>query len=140
MAKKAPKLNKVSPKMAKIIHNWSQLRQKRETWSKSYCQPKILLATRLLGFTTFSWSALWKGTHRLLRQNIYFHSPALWWMYCMKYKVSNKIWKTDILLKPDDLEYWIATQIPGSEVEGSHRSQVLKEGKIMVTLNIVTEN
>ena len=28
----------------------------RKTLSKSYCQPKILLAARLLGFTTFSWS------------------------------------------------------------------------------------
>ena len=26
----------------------------RKTQSKSYCQPKILLAARLLGFTTFS--------------------------------------------------------------------------------------
>ena len=57
MAKIAPKLNKVSPKMAKIIHIWSKWRQVRETWWKSYCQSMILLATRLLGFTTFSWSA-----------------------------------------------------------------------------------
>ena len=53
MAKIAPKLNKVSPKMAKINHIWSMWRQVQETWSKSYCHPKILLATRLLGFTTF---------------------------------------------------------------------------------------
>ena len=57
MAKIAPKLNKVSPKMAKIIHIWSKWQHVRETLSKSYCQPKILLAARLLGFTTFSWSA-----------------------------------------------------------------------------------
>ena len=47
-------MNKVSPKMAKIIHIWSKWRQVREAWSKSYCHPKILLATRLLGLTTFS--------------------------------------------------------------------------------------
>ena len=49
-------MNKISPKMAKTIHIWSKWWQVREIWSKSYCQPKILLATRLLGFTTFSWS------------------------------------------------------------------------------------
>ena len=58
MAKIAPKLNKVSLKMAKIIHIWSMWRQVRETWSKSYCQLKILLAARLLGFPTFSRSAV----------------------------------------------------------------------------------
>ena len=40
--------------MGKIIHIRSKRQQVREIWSKSYCQPKILLATRLLGFNTFS--------------------------------------------------------------------------------------
>ena len=53
IAKIAQKLNKISPKMVRIIHIWSKWLHMREIWSKSYCQSKILLATRLLGFTTF---------------------------------------------------------------------------------------
>ena len=56
MTKVALKMNKISPKMAKVIHIWSKWWKVRETWLKSYCQPKILLAARLPGFPTFSWS------------------------------------------------------------------------------------
>ena len=77
LVQKWPKLNKVSPKMAKIIHNWSQWWQVWETWSKSYCQPKILLAARLLGFTTFSGSDQWTEWPKDSRDWLWIIGPAI---------------------------------------------------------------
>ena len=52
---KVYKANYGDRKIAEVIHILSKWRQMRETGSKSYCHPKILLAARLLWFTTFSW-------------------------------------------------------------------------------------